>query len=241
MTDTPDGLARRGKTKYLTAPDASGLAEMVFTDVLSGDNLTREEVVPGKGATGALMTSHLYRRLEAAGLATHFVERTGPAAVRVRWCSIVPLEVVVRGYAYGNMCHRYGLPEGERLRHPFAEFFVKSEPLRDPMVAKAGAVALGLATAAEVDRLEALALAVWDVADREFAAVGVRLLDFKLEFGVRDGAVLLADEIGFDTVRLADAETGDRLDKDIWYLKQPGVETSLRKLRAKLAPWEPAA
>lgn len=237
MTDTANAVGRMGKTKRLMAPDPSGVSDMVFLDVLSGDNMTREEILPGKGEAGAVMTSYLYARLAEADIGTHFVERTGPSVVRVRWCSMIPLEVVVRGFAYGQMCHRYGLPEGRPLRHPFAEFFFKSEELRDPMIAKAGTVSIGIVEQEEIDRLEVLALATWEVADREFAAVGVRLLDFKLEFGVLEGRVVLADEIGFDTVRLADAATGARIDKDIWYMKQPGVDVCLRNLMAKLRPW----
>lgn len=210
---------------------------MKFTDILYGDEGRRIECLPQKGFTGALLTSRIFSKLNEGGRPTHLLERVSADTLLVRWLEMIPLEVVVRGFAYGSMCIRYGLEEGQKLPFPFVEFFLKSDELGDPMIAKSCAEALGLASRVELDAIEELALYAWSTAESELARIDVELLDFKLEFGRLNGQIHLADEIGFDTVRLRDRHTLARLDKDVWYLKQPGVQDNLQLLLQKLAAW----
>lgn len=238
MNTTATEPRKTGKTKILLPGPDQNHALLRFTDILSGDDGQRIDTLPLKGVAGVILTSHIFLAAELAGIPTHLVRRTQPDTLLVRWLDMFPLEVVVRRFAFGSMCIRYGLKEGEPFPFPFVEFFLKSESHRDPMIAKSCAAALGLASPRQLDEIEHLAHQVWDTAEAELAKLDIQLLDFKLEFGSTGESIVLGDEIGFDTIRIRDQHTHVRLDKDVWYLKQPGVEVNLHHLLDRIKPWD---
>jgi phosphoribosylaminoimidazole-succinocarboxamide synthase len=152
----------------------------------------------------------------------------------VRRVQIIPLEVIVRNIAAGSMSNRLGIAEGRQLAAPVVEFSYKNDQLGDPLVNEDHIRALDAATDAEVAALRRLALEVNRLLQKRFAAAGITLVDFKLEFGRADGAILLADEISPDTCRFWDSATGKKLDKDRFRRDLGGVEEGYHEVLGRL-------
>ena len=161
------------------------------------------------------VTNYLMQMLEAQGVPTHFVEQIDDRDTIVRKVSIVPLEVIIRNISAGSFAKRYGVEEGIVFDAPTIEFSYKNDDLGDPLINSYHALALGLATAEEIETIKTLAFRVNDVLKAFFKGVQVDLVDFKLEFGrLADGTIVLADEISPDTCRFWDSVTHEKLDKD---------------------------
>ncbi|MBZ0254131.1 MAG: phosphoribosylaminoimidazolesuccinocarboxamide synthase [Candidatus Methylomirabilis sp.] len=212
-------LLYEGKAKKLFATDKPDLLLQVFKDEATAFDGAKKGIIADKGKLNCAISSRIFRMLEGAGVRTHFVERTGEREMLVRKVRIVPIEVVVRNRVAGSLSKRYGIPEGTPLAAPLQEFFLKSDPLHDPLVTEQAILAFGWATAAEIARLRAEALKVNDILRGFFDRRGIELVDFKLEFGVAqggplDGQILLADEITPDGCRLWDKKTQEKMDKD---------------------------
>ena len=150
---------------------------------------------------------------------------------------MIPLEIVIRGSAYGSFYKRYGIVKGKRFEQPVVEFFLKDDALDDPLINSSALTALGILTKTQVNIIEEICLKVWQLVSEEFVKVGIELIDIKLEFGTIGDAFFLGDEIGFDTLRIRDAITLERLDKDVWYSKMDGVGVQLFGLRRKISGW----
>ena len=173
--------------------------------------------------------------LERAGIPTHFVEELSDRETLVKKVSIVPLEVIVRNRSAGHFASRYGVEEGIVFPQPTIEFSYKCDALDDPLLNHYHALALGLATQEEIDRITGLSFRINDVLKRFFSEVGVTLVDFKLEFGkLSDGTIVLADEISPDTCRLWDAKTGEKLDKDRFRRDMGGVEDAYQEIMRRV-------
>jgi phosphoribosylaminoimidazole-succinocarboxamide synthase len=175
--------------------------------------------------------------MDARSLPTHYIQTIDATSLQVRWLDMLALEVVVRGTALGSFSRRYGLEPGLLLPEPVVELFVKNDALDDPLINAHAAQVLGYADAHCLSILAQRALCCWHVVSTEFARADVRLLDIKFEFGLLNGELHLGDEIGFDTLRLCDLDSGRRLDKDVWYLREPGADAHLRELRERLRLW----
>ena len=132
----------------------------------------------------------------------------------VKQAEIVMVEVIVRNVAAGSFSKKYGVPEGTALKNTVVEFSLKSDELGDPMINDCQITALGVATQAELDELRAMSLRIDELMTALFAKAGIKLIDFKLEFGRVDGELVLCDEISPDSCRLWDAATDEKLDKD---------------------------
>jgi phosphoribosylaminoimidazole-succinocarboxamide synthase len=180
------------------------------------------------------ITSIIYPMLEAGGVPTHFIEQLDARNQLVYAVEIVLLEVIVRNIAAGSLSARLGIPEGTRLPISVVEFSYKNDALGDPLVNDDHALAMGLATADELAEIKALALKVNGLLTAFFADRQITLVDFKLEFGRRDGKILLADEISPDTCRLWDAATGKKLDKDRFRQDLGGVEDAYQEVLGRL-------
>jgi len=224
-----------GKAKQVFATDDPEQVIVRYKDDATAFNAQKRGTVTGKGEVNNFVTALLYPELEAYGVPTHFLAWLSEREQLVRRVRIVPVEVIVRNRAAGTFASRYGVEEGRPLDPTVIEFCLKSDALGDPPMNAATAVALGHASEEELETLFDLAAEVNDYLMARFAAAGLDLIDFKLEFGVTgDGDLVLADEISPDTCRLWDAETGEKLDKDRFRRDLGGVEEAYHEVRRRL-------
>ncbi|MGN4127534.1 phosphoribosylaminoimidazolesuccinocarboxamide synthase [Lysinibacillus sphaericus] len=212
-----DQLLYEGKAKKLYATEESNVLLVEYKDSATAFNGEKKEEIEGKGVLNNRITSLIFEKLQANGIASHFVKQLSDTEQLVKRVEIIPIEVVVRNIAAGSLAKRLGFEEGTPLKRTIVEFYYKDDDLGDPLISTEHIDVLELATPKEVTAMYDGALAVNKVLQPIFADVNVTLIDFKLEFG-RDtnGDVLLADEISPDTCRLWDAETKQKLDKDVF-------------------------
>ena len=224
-----------GKAKRVFATDDPAVVIVDYKDDATAFNGEKKGTISGKGAINNRMTNHLMRRLEAAGIPTHFVAELSDRETAVKRVSIVPLEVIVRNISAGSFAKRYGVDEGIVFDAPTVEFSYKNDALGDPLINSYHALALKLATQAEIDTIKKYAFAVNDFLKAELSACGITLVDFKLEFGrLPDGTIVLADEISPDTCRFWDSKTGERLDKDRFRRDLGNVEGAYQEMARRL-------
>lgn len=207
-------LLYEGKAKQVFSGGAAGVCAIRYKDSATAFNGEKKENIAGKGRLNCHISNIIFRQLARQGVPTHFIRELEPTAIEVWQVEIIPLEVIVRNAAAGSFASRFGVAEGCALEPPTLEFCYKQDELGDPMINDSQILALGLATAAELATVSALALRINALLLEFFARAGLRLIDFKIEFGRRGGDILLADEISPDTCRLWDMATGDKLDKD---------------------------
>ena len=224
-----------GKAKKVFATDDPGIVIVSYKDDATAFNGVKRGTIAGKGSVNNRMTNHLMKKLEAAGIPTHFVEQLSDRETAVKKVSIVPLEVIVRNRSAGSFAKRYGVEEGIVFDEPTVEFSYKNDELGDPLINDDQATALKLATREEIGTIRRYALAVNDFLTAELRACGVILVDFKLEFGrLPGGQIVLADEISPDTCRFWDAETGEKLDKDRFRRDLGNVEGAYQEMARRL-------
>jgi len=203
-----------GKAKILMTADRPEEVLVYYKDDATAGNGAKKATIEHKGALNARITERLFTLLAEAGVPTCLLGRRDERTLVCRRLDMIPIEVVLRNVLAGSLARRLGRPEGEVLPFPVVEFYLKDDPLGDPFLNEDHAVALGFATRQECDEMKALARQVNAVLTEFFARRGIRLVDFKLEFGRADGKVLLGDEISPDTCRLWDMKSGEKLDKD---------------------------
>lgn len=223
-----------GKAKKVYATDDPELVIVSYKDDATAFNGQKKGTISGKGVINNRMSNYLFRRLEQKGIPTHFVEELSDRETLVKHVQIVPLEVIVRNVAAGSFAKRLGVEEGKQLLSPTLEFSYKNDELGDPFINDYYALALGLATREEIDRITEMAFAVNDSLKEFFRQVGVLLVDFKLEFGRFGGQIVLADEISPDTCRLWDIRTHEKLDKDRFRRDLGGVEDAYVEMRRRI-------
>lgn len=207
-----------GKAKILYQGPEDGTIIQYFKDDATAFNAQKKDSISQKGVLNNLISAHLLPALGNIGIPHHFIERLNLREQLVKQVEIVPIEVIVRNVAAGSICARLGLTEGEALPAPLIEFCIKDDALGDPVVAREHITLLGYADDDELDEIVYLTEKVNDFLTGLFFAIGVRLIDFKLEFGrleEEDGyQIILADEISPDNCRLWDAKTNEKMDKD---------------------------
>ena len=223
-----------GKAKKVYATDDPELVVVSYKDDATAFNGQKKGTISGKGVINNRMSNYLFRRLEQKGIPTHFVEELSDRETLVKHVQIVPLEVIVRNVVAGSFAKRLGVEEGKQLLSPTLEFSYKNDELGDPFINDYYALALGLATREEIDRITEMAFAVNDFLKEFFRQVGVLLVDFKLEFGRFGGQIVLADEISPDTCRLWDIRTHEKLDKDRFRRDMGGVEEAYREIFSRI-------
>lgn len=230
-------LRYEGKAKKVYATSDPDLYLVEYKDDATAFNALKRGTITGKGAVNNAVSARLFEVLEAVGVPTHFVERLGEREQLVKAVTIIPLEVVVRNRAAGSFSERYGVPEGGALDPVVIEWCYKNDELGDPPINDDAALALGFASAEQLERMRELTVVINRELLAFFAARGLDLVDFKIEFGVDvGGSVLLADEISPDTCRLWD-EQGERLDKDRFRRDLGGVAEAYQEvMRRVLAP-----
>jgi phosphoribosylaminoimidazole-succinocarboxamide synthase len=210
-------LLYEGKAKRIYETNDPELLWIEYKDSATAFDGKKKAEIEGKGRLNNLISSIIFTKLQERGIDSHFVRQLSETEQLVKKVEIIPLETVVRNYAAGSISKRLRIPEGEKLRRPIVEFYYKDDALGDPLLTEDHIEILDLASPEEVELLKTKALEVNKVLTELFAELGVKLIDFKLEFG-RDsqGNVLLADEISPDTCRLWDMETNEKLDKDVF-------------------------
>ena len=204
----------RGKAKTVYATDDPDLLWLTFRNDTSAFDGEKKAQLERKGEVNNKINAFIMGKLEAAGVRTHFVKLLSKTESLVRKLTMIPVECVVRNVVAGSMSKRLGIPEGKVLPAPIFEFFYKSDALHDPMVNDAHIEVLGWATRDEIARMKALTFRVNDVLKPLFAAAGITLVDYKLEFGNYRGELLLGDEFTPDGCRLWDSATQEKMDKD---------------------------
>lgn len=225
-----------GKAKKVYRTDDPALYLVEYKDDATAFDGQKKGTIVGKGAINNRMTNLMMVLLEQKGVPTHFVEERSDRETVVRKVDIIPLEVIVRNVSAGHFAQRYGVEEGIAFDEPTVEFSYKNDALGDPLLNAMHARALKLATGEEIDEIIRRALQVNGILQEFFLTVGIRLVDFKLEFGrADDGTILLADEISPDTCRLWDMKTGEKLDKDRFRRDLGHVEEAYQEVMRRLA------
>ena len=203
-----------GKAKKVFLTDDPDVLIVSYKDDATAFNGLKKGTIAGKGAINNRMTNLLFQKLEKEGIPTHFIQELNDRETAVRRVKIIPLEVIVRNVAAGSFSKRLGVEEGTELAEPTLEFSYKNDELGDPLINSYYAKALQLATEQEIETIKKYAFQINEVLKQEYKAAGLRLIDFKIEFGRFHGQVILADEISPDTCRLWDADSGEKMDKD---------------------------
>lgn len=220
-----------GKAKKVYATENPDVVIVSYKDDATALDGLKKGTIVGKGVVNNRMTNYLMQLLEKNGVPTHFVEELSERETAVKKVSIVPLEVIIRNVSAGHFAQRYGVEEGIIFDSPTIEFSYKNDDLHDPLLNAYHALALKLATQEEIDTIKSMAFKVNAVLTEYFRTLGVRLVDFKLEFGrLPDGSIVLADEISPDTCRFWDLETNEKLDKDRFRRDMGGVEDAYREM-----------
>ena len=204
-----------GKAKKVFATEDENLVIVSYKDDATAFDGTKKGTIAGKGVVNNRMSNLMMQLLEKEGIGTHYVEELSDRETVVKKVEIVPLEVIIRNISAGSFAKRYGVEEGIVFDEPTIEFSLKNDDLHDPLINQYHALALKLATKEEIEKIMSMAFKINDVLKEYFKSIGVKLVDFKLEFGrTADGEIVLADEISPDTCRFWDAETNEKLDKD---------------------------
>lgn len=203
-----------GKAKILWETEDPAYMVQEFKNDATAFDGTKHEVIEGKGRLNNLISSHLFSLLNAEGIRTHFVERISDNEMVVERLEMLLVEVVVRNIAAGSLVRRLGIPEGTRFNPPIVEFYLKNDDLHDPIMTEDHIYAMELATPQQIAVMRREALAINVILGNFLRERGIDLVDFKLEFGRKNGELVLGDEISPDTCRYHDAKTGEIMDKD---------------------------
>ncbi|MCB2081505.1 MAG: phosphoribosylaminoimidazolesuccinocarboxamide synthase [Hyphomicrobiales bacterium] len=208
-----------GKAKILYEGPEPGTLIQYFKDDATAFNNKKKGVIPGKGILNNRISEFIMSHLHEVGIHTHFIKSLNMREQLIKAAEVIPVEVVVRNVTAGSLCKRFDVEEGMMLPAPLVEYYLKSDALNDPMLTEEHIVTFGWAFDEELDEIKAVALRVNDFLTGLFLGVGLKLVDFKLEFGRwydEEGNlyIILADEISPDSCRLWDVETGEKMDKD---------------------------
>ena len=227
-----------GKAKVLYEGPEPGTLVQHFKDDTTAFDATKREVIDGKGVLNNRISEFIFMKLNEIGVPTHFIRALNMREQLIREVEIIPVEVVVRNVAAGSLSKKLGIDEGTVLPRSIIEFYYKNDELHDPMVSEEHITAFGWATPQEIDDMMALALRINDFLTGLFLGIGIRLVDFKVEFGrLYEGdmvRVVLADEISPDCCRLWDTRTNDKLDKDRFRRDMGGLVEAYQEVARRL-------
>ncbi|MGB0572661.1 MAG: phosphoribosylaminoimidazolesuccinocarboxamide synthase [Alphaproteobacteria bacterium] len=228
-----------GKAKVLFEGPEPGTLVQYFKDDATAFNNEKKGVITGKGVLNNRISEYLMLRLAEVGIPTHFVRRLNMREQLVKEVEIVPVEVVVRNIAAGSICKRFNIEEGTPLPRSIVEYYYKNDELGDPLISEEHITAFGWAAPLEIDDMLSLSLRINDFLMGLFLGIGLRLIDFKLEYGrLYDEndqmRIVLADEITPDGCRLWDVETNEKMDKDRFRRDMGGVAEAYQEVARRL-------
>lgn len=224
----------RGKAKSVYTTDDPTRLVLLFRNDTSAFDGEKVEQLDRKGMVNNKFNHFIMSKLEAAGVPTQMDCLLSDNEALVKKLAMIPVECVVRNVAAGSICRRLGVQEGLELNPPTFEFFLKNDALHDPMINEFHIRAFGWATDEQVARMKELTFKVNDVLKKLFDDAGLILVDYKLEFGVFDGQVLLGDEFSPDGCRLWDKQTRQKLDKDRFRQGLGGVVEAYEEVAQRL-------
>ena len=237
-------MARRrqlyeGKAKVIFEGPEPGTVVQYFKDDATAFNNKKKGTITGKGVINNRISEYLMLKLQDIGIPTHFVRRLNMREQLVRQVEIIPIEVVVRNIAAGSISKRFAIPEGTPLPRSVIEYYYKNDELDDPMVSEEHVTAFGWAHISEVDEIMNYSLRINDFLSGLFLGIGLKLVDFKLEFGRLfhdngDMQIVLADELSPDNCRLWDVKTNEKMDKDRFRRDLGGVEEAYQEVARRL-------
>lgn len=227
-------LLYEGKAKKVYTTEDPDVLIVDYKDDATAFNGLKKGTIVGKGAINNRMTNHIFKKLEAEGVPTHFIEELSDRETAVKKVEIVPLEVIVRNFSAGSFAKKMGMEEGIKFACPTLEFSYKNDDLGDPFINSYYALALNLATQEEIDAITKYTFKVNEVMREYFDSLGIELIDFKIEFGRYHGQIILADEVSPDTCRLWDKVTHEKLDKDRFRRDMGNVEDAYEEVFRRL-------
>ncbi|OFW88840.1 MAG: phosphoribosylaminoimidazolesuccinocarboxamide synthase [Alphaproteobacteria bacterium RIFCSPLOWO2_01_FULL_40_26] len=205
-----------GKAKQLFTTEDENLLIQFFKDDATAFNAQKKAVIEGKGVLNNLISEHIMLEMAKNGIPTHFVKRLNEREQLVKKVKIIPLEVIVRNITAGSMAKRLGIEEGRELLAPVFEICFKDDALSDPLINDDHVLnVLKIVSRKQLDEIRNYALSINQILQKIFKNIGIKLVDFKIEFGF-DAAqnIILADEISPDSCRLWDEKTSEKMDKD---------------------------
>lgn len=223
-----------GKAKKVFLTDDKDVLIVSYKDSATAFNGEKKGTITGKGTINNRMSNYFFQILEREGVPTHYIAELNDRETAVKRVEIVPLEVIVRNVAAGSFSKRLGVLEGKKLKEPTIEFSYKNDALGDPLINDSYAKALEIATKEEIEKIKEYTFKINEVLKREFIKVGLKLIDFKIEFGRFHGDIILADEISPDTCRLWDEKTNEKMDKDRFRRDLGGVEEAYQEVYRRI-------
>ncbi len=228
-------LLYQGKAKQIfSGPDPHTII-IRFTDNVTAGNGKKRATIPGKGALAAHISIKLFELLSTQNIPTHYIRQLDEQSFVATKVQIIPLEVVVRNWAAGSIVKRLGIPRGRAFQPPLVEYFYKSDELGDPLICESHILALGIATPEELAQISTVAQQAAALLTDYFAQRDLQLVDMKFEFGrTATGALLLADEISPDTMRLWDTRTNESLDKDVFREDKGDLLSTYREVARRM-------
>jgi len=237
-------MARRrqlyeGKAKILFEGPEPGTLVQYFKDDATAFNAQKRGTITGKGVINNRISEFLMTRIAEIGIPTHFVRRLNMRDQLVREVEIIPVEVVIRNVVAGSLATRMGIAEGTALPRSIIEYYYKSDKLGDPMVSEEHITCFGWATTHDLDEIMQMSLRINDFLCGLFLGIGIKLIDFKLEFGRlfdehEQMRIVLADEISPDNCRLWDSKTNEKMDKDRFRRDLGKVEEAYQEVAKRL-------
>lgn len=223
-----------GKAKKVFKTDDPKLYIVDYKDDATAFNGEKKGTIADKGVVNNIMSDIVFEMLEKKGIPTHYVEKLSDRETLVKAVTILPLEVIIRNVAAGSFSKRYGVEEGRPLAHTVLEFSLKDDALGDPLINDDHILALELATEEQLAIVRKYAYAVNDALKEFFLERGLKLIDFKIEFGLHEGEVILADEVSPDTCRLWDVNTNEKMDKDRFRRDLGNVEETYQNVLKRM-------
>ncbi len=227
-----------GKAKVIFEGPEDGTLIQFFKDDATAFNAKKKDIIKGKGVLNNYISEHIMRAVEQIGIPTHFLKRLNNREQLIRKLEIIPVEIVVRNVAAGSICPRLGIEEGVALPNTLVEFCLKDDRLGDPIIAAEHIITFGWANTDELNVIYEDTLRINDFLTGLFHGIGVRLIDFKLEFGRAQSndrvEVLLADEISPDNCRLWDAQSNKKMDKDRFRRDLGGLIDAYQEIARRL-------
>ena len=209
-------LLYSGKAKDIFATEDEQVILSRYKDQATAFNGVKKEQIAGKGVLNNQISAFIFEKLNAAGVATHFIEKISDTDQLNKKVDIIPLEVVLRNYTAGSFSKRFGVEEGIELEEPIVEFYYKNDDLDDPFINDEHVKFLKIADDQQIAYLKEETRRINEFLKAWFAEIGLKLIDFKLEFGFdKDGKIILADEFSPDNCRLWDVD-GNHMDKDVF-------------------------
>lgn len=232
---TKGKLLYEGKAKKIFETDNTEVLLVSYKDDATAFNGVKKGTIEGKGLINNKVTNYMMQLLEKSQIPTHYIEEISDRETLVKKVSIIPLEVIIRNVSAGSFAKNYGVEEGIIFDEPTIEFSYKNDKLGDPLINSYHAIALKLATKEEIETIKKYAFKINEEMKKFFISINVKLIDFKLEFGkLKDGAIVLADEISPDTCRFWDAATNEKLDKDRFRRDLGNVEGAYKEMMKRI-------